>query len=91
MYAKMGKWVMSQTSKEDLGRTRLSLASVPANRTASVLISIHNPPQCVKRFTYLEIDNNEDDHNSSQQIAKIWCILPVERVLEGVNFVRLGE
>ena len=62
-------------------------------RTAFVIIT--DPLSLLFRFsrnaTYLEVNNDEDDHDSGQQIGQVGGVLSVEGVLEGIDLVALGE
>ena len=41
--------------------------------------------------TYLEIDDNQDDNHSCNQIADVWRVLSVEGLLECIEWVLLGQ
>ena len=65
------KLEVSQTSMEVLSRTMLSLASVPANRTASFFITSGQLPisnEVLREDTYLEVDNYEDYEDSGKEV-----------------------
>lgn len=39
----------------------------------------------------LEVDDDEDDHNSGKQVGKVRSILSVEGILESIDLVTLGK
>jgi len=39
----------------------------------------------------LEVDNDENDNYSSNQVQKIWSVLPVEGLLQTIDFIWLGK
>ncbi len=64
-----------------LYRTVLALASVPANRTALVIIIQANLRGTWGRVTYLEVDDDEDNEHSCEETGEIGRVLSVEGIL----------
>ena len=50
------------------GRTLLSLASVPANETAEIHHKVLVAGVLIVVVTYLEVDNDQDDEDSRDQL-----------------------
>jgi hypothetical protein len=48
----------------------------------------HNRRKC--RSTYLEINDDECHDNGGEKVAKVWCVLSVNSLLETVELVWLG-
>ena len=42
-------------------------------------------------MTYLEVDDDEDDEHSCEQVGDIGRVLPVEGLLQGEELVRLRQ
>ena len=41
--------------------------------------------------TYLEVDDDKDDNDCGYQVGDVWCVLPIECLLDGVKLVLLGQ
>lgn len=42
-------------------------------------------------MTYLEVNDDEGDNNSGEQVAKVWSILSVDSLLKTIELVWLGQ
>jgi len=39
----------------------------------------------------LEVDDNENDNYCGDQVEKIWSVLPIERLLQAIQFIWFSE
>jgi hypothetical protein len=68
-----------------------SLRYASVLRIERLYLSSPGKERVLGRSTYLEVDDYEDNQNSREQVGEVGGILSVEGVLEGINFVALGE